>query len=116
METLLFILIIAEIIDNKPEITSRLVKIQGIEKGQNIQIIDSEWGYLGTGKIQISYSEDKYGLKVFSFTSNEEEPRKFISEEPDELEYIEGEIFEGKKQTGTFVLRKISGVSVENPW
>ena len=116
MKTLLFILIIAEIVDSKPEITSRLVTIQGIENGIDMKIVDSEWGYLGSGNIAISYSEDKFGLKVFSFTSHEEQPRKFVAEEPDELEYIQGEVFEGKKQTGTFVLRKISDVSIENPW
>lgn len=116
MKSLLFILIIAEILDGKPEITSRLVTIQGIEQQKEMKIIDSEWGYLGTGPIEISFSEDNYGLKVFSFTSHEEEPREFICEEPEELEYIQGEVYTGKKQTGTFVLRKITGVTVEDPW
>lgn len=116
MNTLLFILIIAEIENNKPEITSRLVAIQGMDSNKNIKIVESEWGYLGDGQIKVSYSKDEFGLNVFSFTSLEEEPRKFISEGADELEYIEGEVFQGKKQTGTFVLRNVTGVSIHKPW
>lgn len=109
-------MIILSTIHGEPDVTSRLVDISGIDKGTNIFINQSELVYLDNEPIKVNYKKDKYGLMVFSFTSKENEPRKFVSEEPDDLSYIEGEIYEDGKEAGSFILRKITGVSVENSW
>ncbi len=116
MESLLYMLIVLTTINGEPDVSSRLVEITGIDKGKNIVITQSEWVYLGNEPIKIDYKKDKYGLMVFSFISKEDESRKFVSEEPEELNYIEGEIYEKGKETGSFILRKITGVSVDDPW
>jgi len=109
METTTFILIELMTIDDEPHIVSKLLDIS--YEQDKMVIVKSEWDYLGDEPIEIQYKEDEFGLMVLSFTSKDESPRIFISEEPDKLTYIEGEVIEDNEDRGSFILRKVSGVS-----
>lgn len=113
-----FILIIVDFrpdpVFGNPSTTSRLVEVESI--GGARRIVRSEWDYLGGEPIAILEEEDEDGIFTFSFQSHEDPPRTFVSEEPDELTYVEGDIIESGDAIGEFVLRRVSNVSVDNPW
>ena len=113
-----FILIIVDFrpdpVFGNPSTTSRLVEVESIDGTR--RIVRSEWGYLGDQPIAILEKEDEDGIFTLSFQSHEDPPRTFVSEEPDELSYVEGEVIENGDTIGEFVLRRVSDVSVDNPW
>lgn len=112
METTTFILIELTTLDDEPDIVSKLLDIS--YEQDKMVIVKSEWDYLGDEPIEIQYEEDEYELMVLSFTSKDESPRTFVSEEPEDLTYLEGEVMEDDEETGSFILRKVSGVSAES--
>jgi len=101
--------------ESPPEATTRIVEIL-TERNGSRNIINSEWGYLGAQPISIEEREDEDDIFHIKFASNDDRPRLFVAEEPDDPEYFSGDVFEDGEIIGTFTLRKISGITSAELW
>lgn len=47
---------------------------------------------------------------LFLFTSKDDAARRFISEDAESTDYIEGDVLDGGEEVGQFIFRKISNI------
>jgi len=89
-------------------ITSRILEVS--KNGNEMVIVKSEYDYLGSDPIDITLEEDEFGIDLFSFNSNDEEQRLFITEDAESSEYVEGDVIQDDKEVGEFIFRKITNI------
>jgi hypothetical protein len=91
-----------------PMMTSRIVAVAKNSKGMTI--LKSEYDYLGSEPIKVELDEEDEGVNFFSFTSKDDDPRTFMSDDAESSEYVEGDIIQNDEELGECIFRKISDV------
>jgi hypothetical protein len=91
-----------------PSITTRIVEVN--RRDGDMTIVKSEYDYLGSEPIEVELEEEDEGVYLFSFTSNDEGARTFVSEDAESSDYVEGDVVKNEDDVGQFIFRKITNI------